>query len=238
MPNQSGNVYGLTILSPIMNGSDKGVSHECAIRDYLSTLARDHNSPFAKVSSTHLARLVVMDDVVFVGAPAREEHLESKYLVFESNFDGDLDTYLTRLAREASEEVDSVWRHCVGYPGVGDAAAFIAYMKKCQLPTTFYFADVNNKTVQQTLRALKLQSGLASFIEANQWRPAAEIQTAFRAFVDRAKKAAEPRAGDYAEHHHAPTERTQPDAVQTERAQGARAQGQRAPTESSQAEHG
>jgi len=28
-------------------------------------------------------------------------------------------------------------------------------MKKCQIPTTFFFADVNDKTVQQTLRALQ-----------------------------------------------------------------------------------
>ena len=43
-----------------------------------SLLPRDHRSPFAKISSTHLARLVVMDDVVFVGTPAREEHLKSQ----------------------------------------------------------------------------------------------------------------------------------------------------------------
>ncbi|HEY2104870.1 MAG TPA: hypothetical protein VGH29_03760, partial [Candidatus Binataceae bacterium] len=75
MPNQNGNVYGLTILSPIINGADGDVSYDCAIRDYLAKLPRDHRSLFAKVSSTHLARLVVMDDVVFVGTPAREEHL-------------------------------------------------------------------------------------------------------------------------------------------------------------------
>ena len=94
MPNQNGNVYGLTILSPIINDARWHVSHDCAIRDYLALLPRDHRSPFAKISSTHLARLVVMDDVVFVGTPAREEHLKSRYLVFETNFDGDLDAYL------------------------------------------------------------------------------------------------------------------------------------------------
>src|ERR1039457_4240087 len=172
MPNQSGNVYGLTILSPIINGADGDVSHDCAIRDYLAGLPRDHRSLFAKVSSTHLARLVVMDDVVFVGTPARQEHLRSKYLVFETNFDGDLDTYLERMAREAPEEVHAVWQHCVGYPGVKDPAAFAAYMKKCQIETTYFFADVNNKTVQQTLRALKLQSGVAHFIEVTQGRSA------------------------------------------------------------------
>ena len=195
MPNQSGNVYGLTILSPIINGADGDVSHDCAIRDYLARLPRDHRSPFARVSSTHLARLVVMDDVVFVGTPAREEHLQSKYLVFETNFDGDLDTYLARMARDAAQEVHAVWRHCVGYPGVEDAAAFAAYMKKCQIETTFFFADVNNKTVQQTLRALKVQTGVAHFIEANQGKPAGELQTAFRQFLEKVRTAPEPPAG-------------------------------------------
>jgi hypothetical protein len=196
MANQSGNVYGLTILSPIITGPKDVVCHATAIRDYLATLPHDHRSPFAKVSSTHLARLVVMDDVVFVGTPAREEHLQSRYLVFETNFDGDLDTYLQRMARDAPEEVDAVWRHCVGYPGVHDPAVFAAYMKKCQVNTTFYFADVNNKTVQQTLRALQVQAGLADFIAANQGRLAAEIQAAFRAFLENIRTASEPQPAE------------------------------------------
>jgi hypothetical protein len=222
MPNQSGNVYGLTILSPIINGAAGDISHDCAIRDYLADLPRDHRSLFAKVSSTHLARLVVMDDVVFVGTPAREEHLQSKYLVFETNFDGDLDTYLERMAREAPEEVHAVWQHCVGYPGVKDPAAFAAYMKKCQIETTYFFADVNNKTVQQTLRALKLQSGVAHFIEANQGKSASEIQTAFRQFLEKVRHAPEPLAGEYEGHPHLPargagaTGRTDPLAEESE----------------------
>jgi hypothetical protein len=222
MPNQSGNVYGLTILSPIIHGAAGDISHDCAIRDYLADLPRDHRSLFAKVSSTHLARLVVMDDVVFVGTPAREEHLQSKYLVFETNFDGDLDTYLERMAREAPEEVHAVWQHCVGYPGVKDPAAFAAYMKKCQIETTYFFADVNNKTVQQTLRALKLQSGVAHFIEANQGKSASEIQTAFRQFLEKVRHAPEPLAGEYEGHPHLPargagaTGRTDPLAEESE----------------------
>ena len=222
MPNQSGNVYGLTILSPIINGAAGDISHDCAIRDYLADLPRDHRSLFAKVSSTHLARLVVMDDVVFVGTPAREEHLQSKYLVFETNFDGDLDTYLERMAREAPEEVHAVWQHCVGYPGVKDPAAFAGYMKKCQIETTYFFADVNNKTVQQTLRALKVQSGVAHFIETNQGKSASEIQAAFRQFLEKVRHAPEPLAGEYEGHPHLPargggaTGRTDPLAEESE----------------------
>src|ERR1022692_1203035 len=196
MPNQSGNVYGLTIFSPIINGAAGDVSHDAPIRDYLAGLPRDHRSPFAKVSSTHLARLVVMDGVVFVGTPAREEHLKSRYLVFETNFDGDLDTYLSRMVRELPDFVEAVWSHCVGYPGVADTAQWIAYMKKCQIETTFFFADVNNKTVQQNLTALRTQSAVAHFIEKHQGKPPAEIQRDFGALLDALKRLPAPRAGE------------------------------------------
>jgi hypothetical protein len=184
MPNQSGSVYGLTILSPILNDPNVHTSHDCAIRNYLAALPRDHHSPFAKISSTHLSRLVVMDDVIFVGVPAHEEHLQSKYLVFESNLDGDLEPYLTMMATKTPEFVDAVWSHCVGYPGVRDVSAWIAYMKKCQIDTTFYFADVNTETVQ--------------FIAEHQGMPAAELQAAFQAFYARIKHMPDEEPGRHA----------------------------------------
>lgn len=189
MANQSGGVYGLTILSPIKDDPNSEVSPNLALRIYLAKLPRHRNSPFAKVSSTHFARLVVMDDVVYVGMPACEEHLQSKYLVFESNFDGDLDTYLERMAAEIPETVDAVWKHCVGFPGVADVAAFKAYMKKCQIETTFFFADVNDKTVQQTLRALQTQSAVTAFIVKHQGASPSELQAAFAHFMERLNKA-------------------------------------------------
>jgi hypothetical protein len=202
MANVSGRVYGLTILSPIIDDPAADISHDCAIRNYLSTLPSGHHSPFAKVSSTHICRLVVMDDVIPVGTPAKEEHLNSKYLVFESNFDGELEPYLTRMAKEIQKPVDAVWGHCVGYPGAHNIPAFIAYMKKCQLETTFYFADVNNHTVGSTLRALQVQASVAEFIAEQQGKSAAEIQAAFRAFYERVRKMPEPEPGHHDPHGH------------------------------------
>jgi hypothetical protein len=195
MANQSGSIYGLTILSPIKFDPHAEISHNLAIRLYLRTLPADQTGPFARVSSTHMARLVVLDDVVYFGMPSCEEHLQAQYLIFESNFDGDLDTYLGRLTREAAKEVDAVWHHCDGYPGLQDVGAFIAYMKRCQLKTTFYFADVNNKTVQQTLEALQTQSAVAAFIEKNQGKPPDQLQKAFVAFLDSRRNALLPSPG-------------------------------------------
>jgi hypothetical protein len=197
MANISGKVYGLTILSPIIEDNRLEICHSMELRWYLSQLPRDCHSPFAQLSSTYLARLVVMDDVVFVGHPAHEDHLKSRYLIFETNFDGDLDTYLRRMATETKEFVEAVWKHCVGYPGTNDVDAFIAYMKKCQLNTTFYFADVNDQTVESTLTALKTQAALAHFMEKHEGVPAAELQRAFREFYQRLSKSpALPRGGN------------------------------------------
>ncbi len=195
MANQSGSVYGLTILSPILQDPNAETSHNCSLRMKLANLPRDQFSPFAKVSTTHMARLAVMDDVVYVGMPSCEEHLKSQYLVFETNFDGDLDTYLGRMAREIPKEADSLWQHCWGYPGVRDVQAFSVYMKKCQITTTFYFADVNDKTVEQTLRALYAQAKVAEFIERNQGRPAEHVQKVFAELLQELRNAPAPVPG-------------------------------------------
>jgi hypothetical protein len=198
MPNQNGTVYGLTILSPIIDDERATPSHDLQIRHYLADLPTDERSPFAQAPGTHLARLVVMDDVIYVGMPACEEHLNSKYLIFESNIDcadGNVDTYLRQLAEAAGEHLDAVWSHCVGYPGAGNVDAFVKYMKACQLTTTFFFAAVNDKSVEQSLRALQTQKAVAEFIATHQGMPAVQLQAEFLKFAADVKAAPTPRPG-------------------------------------------
>jgi hypothetical protein len=195
MPNQNGSMYGLTILSPIIDDEKVTPSHDLQIRRYLATLATGEESPFALAPGTHLARLVVMDDVVFVGSPAIEEHLQSKYLVFESNCDGDLDSYLSGLANTVPQQLDAIWSHCVGYPGAANPSAFVAYMKACQIETTLYFAAVNDKSLPATLRALQTQRAVADFIADHQGMEPARLQREFLQFVKRLEAEPVPRAG-------------------------------------------
>lgn len=195
MPNQNGNMYGLTVLSPIIYDPTIKISHDAALRLYLQKLPRHARSPFARVSGTHLCRLVVMDDVVFVGSPATEEHLQSKYLIFTSNLYGGLEAYLEEMARTIPDVVHDIWSHCVGYPGVADPKAFAAYIRKCQIETTFYFADVNDKTVEQTLAALQMKEEFAVFIERNQGKSPADLQREFAAFWERVRNLPPPLAG-------------------------------------------
>jgi len=183
MPNQNGAVYGLTILSPIIDDPRATPSHDLQIRNYLATLDTGTASPFAIAPGTHMARLVVMDDVIFVGSPSIEEHLQSKYLIFESNLDGDLDTYLRGLVDAVPRHLDAVWSHCAGYPGSSNAQAFVDYMKACQITTTFFFAAVNNKSLPQTLRALQTQRAVTGFIASHQGMDPVRLQAEFNQFV-------------------------------------------------------
>ena len=130
-----------------------------------------------------------------MGAPACEEHLKSKYLIFESNCDGELDSYLSNLAASIPEHLDAVWKHCVGYPGAVNREAFIDYMKACQIDTTFFFAAVNDKTVPETLRALQTQSAVADFIASHQGVDSATLQREFIEFLAHLKTLPPPRPG-------------------------------------------
>jgi hypothetical protein len=195
MPNKNGSVYGLTILSPIIDDRKATPSHDLQIRNYLAKLSTRDDSPFALAPGTHLARLVVMDDVVYVGAPSCEEHLNSKYLIFESNCDGDLDSYLSGLAAAIPEHLDAIWKHCVGYPGAANRQAFIDYMKACQLETTFFFAAVNNKSVSETLRALQTKTAVAEFIASHQGANPPKLKRDFIQFVSQLKSMPPPKPG-------------------------------------------
>jgi len=195
MPNKNGNVYGLTLLSPIIDDEKATPSHDLQIRKYLATLPTGEGSPFALAPGTHLARLVVMDDVIYVGMPACEEHLKSKYLVLESNFDGELDQYLNGLADHVPEHLDAIWGHCFGYPGVANRKAFVEYMRACQLETTFFFAAVNDQSVPQTLRALHTRRAVADFIACHQGMEPAQLQAEFMQFVKELGSEPIPRPG-------------------------------------------
>jgi hypothetical protein len=198
MPNQNGKLYGLTILAPILEDERATPSHDLQIRKYLATLPTGEDSPFASVPGTHLCRLVVMDDVVFVGAPSSEEHLNSKYLIFECNLDfgpGGLEEYLRGMAEHAAEHLGAVWSHCVGYPGASNVQAFIDYMKACQIDTTFFFAAVNDKSLPETLRALQTQRAVADFIAAHQGMEPGRLQAEFVQFAAKLKAEPLPRPG-------------------------------------------
>lgn len=195
MQNSSGQAYGLTVLSPIRSGPEVGRSHADHVREVLAGFGPGAASPLAQVERTHMARWAVLDDVFYQGYPAESDQLASKYLFFSTNFDGDLDGYLELLRTRIPDDVDRLWRHCVGFPGTGDAAAFRDYFKRCQVDNSIFFADYPDATVQDVLQALEMQRAFVDFIVEHQQAPPGQLKRAFREFMQAAASRPVPEPG-------------------------------------------
>jgi hypothetical protein len=201
MPNKNGNAYGLTALCPIKNGSVDNQSFAALTRQHLQNLPRDENSPMALVPNTYLCRFYILNDVFFEGGPpkstilqtlltgfrslAREEHLKSKYLVFSSNFHGDLDDYLRGMWNSADSQVREIWKHCVTFDKVDSPAGFVDYIKRCQVENALFFNGSTDDSLAEQLKSLYLKQEFSRFVFDNQGSSAQNLQAAFNAFVDR-----------------------------------------------------
>ena len=107
--NVSGQAYALTVVTPILDG------HVQELTEHLEALPEGPGSPLARVPGTHLARWAVIDQVKHQGGGQRHrDALSDSRLLFTSNFDGELDTYLEALRTGLGEDADAVWGHCRG----------------------------------------------------------------------------------------------------------------------------
>lgn len=216
MANTSGNAYALTVLAPIQNGCMGEISYAEIIRNRLQDMPLHEDSPLAKVPNTYLARLFILDDVFYESNTAndalfnfgdlfsffsdrfrraalpRKDNLQSKYLVFTSDFYGNLDNYLEGLwknwvvlEKNTARDVCYLWEYCVGFDQVTDSESFIRYIKKCQLNATLYFNGSTDDPLQEQLKSLYLKQEFARFAVEHQGKSAAQLQAAFMKFIDR-----------------------------------------------------
>lgn len=197
MANKSGNAYALTLLCPIRSGSPKHApdgtndqTYADLIRYQLQQLRLNEDSPMARVPNTYLSRLWVLDDVPYQGRPAILEHLASHYLVFSSNFHGELEDYLKGMWNAVETEIRAILKYCVGFEQrVKDVDTFIKYIKDCQVTTTFFFNGSSDEPLEAQLKGLYLKQEFSIFAFANQGKSPADLQTEFRAFVARTQPA-------------------------------------------------
>lgn len=167
MSNRFEQVYGLTVVTPILGGRLTGAQHAAAIRGVLATVPADSRSPFARIPMTHFARWVVIDDVPTLDAPAAEDHLASNYLLLVAEFDGGLDPFLDFFATACADLLTDIYSHCVAFPGVTDLREFVRYIKKCQVETTLLFGGYPKATVGDVRAALRAQKSFVDFAGTN-----------------------------------------------------------------------
>jgi hypothetical protein len=171
--NVSGQAYALSVLTPILDG------HAGPLRAHLEGLGDGAASPLGRVPRTHIARWVVIDDVIYQGAGQRKRDTLSPRLLFSSNFDGDVGAYLEGLRTGMATDTDAIWSHCRGYPGHADGPAFAAWMRAHMLESALFFAAYGGMTVEQVHANLDRRRRLLDLVLEGQALPAADLKTRF-----------------------------------------------------------
>src|SRR5437899_808739 len=69
--------------------------------------------PLAKLKKLHFGSMVIFND---------PDGNYDPYLVFENNFDGELDDYLEDLLNEAAPGLHQIYSNCLDYPATGPQA--------------------------------------------------------------------------------------------------------------------
>jgi len=149
-----GGVSELTLLTPIKRGIIPGEtrSYEARLNDHLRSVQKRINdgtlTQVSRIATIHFARWQIL-------LPAHYLHYDKKkvedaglkldgfqsWLLFTSNFDGDLKTYLNEFSAIIDKDVDTIWGNCEGYPTEGSLNfdAYWAYAKKHQITTQTFF---------------------------------------------------------------------------------------------------
>jgi hypothetical protein len=171
-PNIAGRTYSLTIWTPILPGrADE-------LRSTLEGLDRTR-SPLAKVPRTHIARWLVVPGMPVPPGTRAHDPLGGPFLLFTSNFDGDVDSYLHELCELMADEAAAIWGHCVGCPRPAEGAALKAYLHRNQIDAGFAFAAYGGASVQQIRTALDKRERLIDFAIRVQDMEPATRRTAF-----------------------------------------------------------
>jgi hypothetical protein len=179
--NVVGQAYAFMAMTPVKPGEEEALS------TYLRGLRAAGPSPLERLPRTHLARFVIVPD--FHTDPLwkqlKEEHLDVAYLIFTSNFDGKLDTYLDELCSELAGEAPQIWGRCIGCPEQAGGAALKRYLEHNQINTGIFFAAYPQATTTKVKRSLRNRERMIEFARTSQGLDPAALQQRFlREFGD------------------------------------------------------
>ena len=171
-----GTVYALTVILAVRPGSEQ------LIRDRILAWP---DSPFARLGSTHFARLVVLDRMAFEGPERERPVFPFQYLLFSATFDGDSsearDRYLERMCRRLPAELEAVFGLCAGAPCpvAREPAVFRDWIVANQVDVSAFFGHRPTATVRDVRRARKVRRRIHRFALRNTYLRPDALQKRF-----------------------------------------------------------
>ena len=175
-PNIAGKTYSLMVWTPIVPGSEE------ALRSTLEGLDKD-DSPLRRTPRTHMARWIIVPAMPVPPGTSLHDPLGNEFLLFTSNFDGDVDSYLHELVEQMPAEAAAIWGHCIGCPKPAEGAALKAYIHRNQVDSGFAFAAYGAASVERIKTALDKRTRLIDFaVRAQDMKPGQRRKAFLREF--------------------------------------------------------
>jgi len=176
----AGGTSELTLLTPIKKGIVPGGAPQTyleRLRFILWTvdqrIQKKISTPVQMVGTIHFARWAIL--------PAVDPQLPyAGQLLFISDFDGSVRSYLRDFAEKIGPDIDKIWENCVGYPEAGtkNFDEWWDYAKRHQVQCQAFYCAYPSVTVRDVMHGLWLKKKLDRF-----WRDktAREPQSAWEA---------------------------------------------------------
>ncbi|HYK37402.1 hypothetical protein [Alloacidobacterium sp.] len=141
--------------------------------------------PFARLEELHFARLVILQDqtlgdIRVYNLPQPEYPI---YLAFLCDFDGTLDTFLSKLVGCSSAGLARIFAHCEGFSQGTD---LVAWIKRYHRNPATAYVNWLGRTMQQVHEESALQQAIREWLNADSSRanlPPRQLQTELRAFI-------------------------------------------------------
>jgi hypothetical protein len=178
----------LTFISPIQPGKVNELSD--LLREINDLIPDSPLLPLKGVSKLHFTSLVILPE----DGPQPGDELQEVYgplLVFENNFDGDLDAYLDELLPKVGEGLHDIYQHCTGYePDALDGySALRSYLERHVVrPNAFHVGNVGRSALridEEKKLVAETESFLDEFVKMKGTdRPPAEIRKSIQTFVE------------------------------------------------------
>jgi hypothetical protein len=169
--NTSGQMYALTVLTPIAPG------REDALRRDLERF--DAERPLAKLRGTHFGRWVIVPNFRAEPGQPKPDDLGCPYLLFTATFDGGLDAYLDELCTKLETEAARIWGACIGAPDPAAGPALKTYLRHNQIDTGLFFSAYPQATVRRVKECLDTRKRTIAFAVRAQGMEPAALQRAF-----------------------------------------------------------
>jgi hypothetical protein len=162
----------LCVLAPVIARGARPLDAE------LRSLPEGSDSPFARLDTLHVARLVVIP--ALEGRDGAPLEPPQPYVLFAADFDGSLEDSLVALTEYLPAECATIWGRCPGWPQTDDAAARRRFLREHRVALGFSIAPYRGTSVAEVREALDVRERLTRFAIGAQGLNPVELMEGWR----------------------------------------------------------